>query len=71
MAKAKAKEIKEAPVLRSGGGGGGGDDYPVDQIVIRGKCTVYTVQFDMNTGLITGTVEWDGEIHPFSVQLGE
>lgn len=77
MAKAKAKEIKEAPILRIEGGGGGGNSDPyvdpklLDRIVVKGRACIAYVTFNMDGGKITGYVEHEGDQYPFSVQLGE
>lgn len=69
MAKAKAKELKEAPVLRSGGGGD--ESLPIDRIIVRGKTCTADVILNMNDGIVAGVVSFNGASYRFAAQLGE
>lgn len=70
MAKAKAKEIKEAPAIKAaGGGGGGGGSTPLDMIIVRGKSCIASIIIDTQNFTISGYVELAGEECPFSASF--
>lgn len=74
MAKAKAKEIKEAPILKGvvgGEGGGGGDEesLTIDRIIVRGKTCIASIKIDTENYSISGYVDLAGVECPFSTSF--
>lgn len=65
---AELKEVKEAPAVKAGGGGGGAS-FPIDRIIVKGKSCIASIEIDTNIGTISGYVDMDGEVCPFSASF--